>query len=59
METLNLTAEQHIIDFVYSHSRGESLLYNNRCFLFYINPSQLIKNQYEVNRKFILDFYEK
>ena len=52
-----MAAEQHIIDFVSSHSRSESLLYNNRCFMMYINPSQDHKDQYESNRQYILDYY--
>lgn len=54
-----MTAEQHIIDYVKTHDRRNSLLYNNRCFLIYINPSDVIKRQYEANRSFILEYFKK
>jgi len=52
-----MTAEQHIIDFVSTHLRSESLLYNNRCFMMYINPTQGRKDQYESNCQYILDYF--
>ena len=37
-ETLNPTTE--ILNYVTSHSRRDSLLYNNRLFFGYVNPSE-------------------
>jgi len=53
-----LNVQQIIIDFCNSHNRNESLLYNNRLYFMYINPSELIKSQYEINRQYILNKFK-
>lgn len=52
-----MEVERHIIDYANSHNRSETLLYNNRCFMMYINPSVLRKDQYEENRLWILNHF--
>ena len=57
-ERLNIKVEEHILDFVKNHSKSESLLYNNNCFAMYINPTEERKIQYNINRDFILSYFD-
>ncbi|STC95522.1 Uncharacterised protein [Chryseobacterium carnipullorum] len=52
-----MVVEKHIINFAKRNDRRETLLYNNRCLIMYINPSQLRKDQYEANRLWILNHF--
>ncbi len=54
-ETFNPTSDMR--NYVMSHSRKESLLYNNRLFFGYINPSEKRKSEYNENRLFILSYF--
>ena len=54
-ETLNPTNDMR--NYVMSHSRKESLLYNNRLFFGYVNPSDERKAEYNANRLFILSYF--
>lgn len=40
-----------------THSRSETLRYNNNLYFGIINPKQVHKDQYETNRTFILNKY--
>ena len=41
--------------YVKNHTRSESLRYNNNLYFGIVNPQQVHKDQYETNRKFILN----
>lgn len=56
---MKLLVEKHIEEYAASHSRKDSLLYNNRCYTMYINPNQEKKDQYEVNRAYILNLFDR
>lgn len=56
-KSISLNPTQEIKDFVKAHSRKDSLLYNNRLFFGYVNPSDKRKKEYENNREFILWFF--
>lgn len=44
----------HVIEYARKYGRKEALLFNNRIFFGYINPSQLRKDEYDINRDWIL-----
>ena len=46
-----------IREYVRNHSRRDSLLYNNRLFFGYVNPSDKRKQEYNTNRLFILEWF--
>jgi hypothetical protein len=46
-----------IIAYAKTHIRKDTLLYNNRIFFGYINPSQKRKDEYDVNRTWILKYF--
>jgi len=46
-----------IKNFVKTHSKKDSFLYNNRLFFAYINPSEKRKKEYTENRIFIIDYF--
>jgi hypothetical protein len=48
-----------VIDYTRRNGRKEGLLYNNRIFFGYIRPSQKRKDEYEVNREWILANFKK
>lgn len=48
-----------IMDYTNTHGRREGLLLNNRIFFMYINPSKRRKDEYEVNRNWILANFKK
>lgn len=48
-----------VMDYTERNGRREGLLYNNRIFFGYIKPSQLRKDEYEVNRQWILANFKK
>jgi hypothetical protein len=43
-----------VIEYAKRNGRKEALLFNNRIFFGYINPSQKCKDEYDVNREWIL-----
>lgn len=47
-----------IVDYAKSHTRKETLLFNNRLYLGIINPKQVHNEQYETNRKYILNYFQ-
>jgi hypothetical protein len=47
-----------IKEYAKSHSRKETLLYNNRIFFGYINPSDARRREYDANRIWILNHFE-
>lgn len=47
----------NVINYALNHTRKETLLYNNRLFAMYINPSEQRKNEYSVNRDWILCYF--
>lgn len=51
-------ADNCIIDYVKTHNKKDSLLYNNRLLFMYINPSEEIKQQYNINREYILNYFQ-
>lgn len=48
-----------IADFCKTHNRSECLLYNNRLFFGIINPSETSCIQYNANRDYILNYFNK
>jgi hypothetical protein len=50
----SIKVEREIVEYAKTHNRSETLLYNNRNFSMYSNPTELQKKQYEVNRLYIL-----
>ncbi len=42
--------------FAKQNGRKEGLLYNNRLYLSVVNPLDCHRNQYEANRRYILDY---
>lgn len=46
--------DRDVVEFTKKNGRREGLLYNNRILFGYINPSEKRKEEYEVNRKWIL-----
>lgn len=52
-----ISVDHFIVDYAATHSRKDTLLYNNRIFFGYINPSEVRKAEYDVNRKWILDHF--
>lgn len=46
-----------IVDYAATHGRKDTLLYNNRLFFGYIRPSQRQKDEYDVNRTWILNHF--
>jgi hypothetical protein len=48
-----------VMEYTEKHGRREGLLYNNRIFFGYINPSQQRKDEYNVNRDWILANFKK
>ncbi len=49
-----VTPDIMVVDYTKKHGRREGLLYNNRIFFGYVNPSQQRKNEYDINREWIL-----
>jgi hypothetical protein len=54
-----LKVDAMVADFTNRNGRKEGLLYNNRIFFGYANPSEEQKAQYEVNRTWILENFPK
>lgn len=52
-----ICVDPFIVDYAATHNRKDTLLYNNRLFFGYIRPSQQHKDQYDVNRTWILKFF--
>lgn len=50
-----ITPDPIVMEYTKKNGRKEGLLYNNRIFFGYINPSQIRKDEYTVNRQWILD----
>jgi hypothetical protein len=48
-----------VMDYTERNGRKEGLLYNNRILSGYINPSQKRKDEYNVNREWILANFPK
>lgn len=44
-----------VIEYTEKHGRKEGLLFNNRIYFSYINPTQQQKDEYEFNRTWILE----
>ena len=57
--TTSITPDKMVIDYTIRNGRREGLLYNNRIFFGYINPSQQRKDEYDVNRTWILNHFPK
>lgn len=53
-----MKVETHILAYVKKNSRKDSLLYNNKCYSIYVNPTDQHKRQYEDNRAFIIDYFD-
>jgi hypothetical protein len=47
-----------MLNYVKTHNKKDSLLYNNRLFFGYVNPSDKRKAEYSANRLFILKHFE-
>ena len=54
----NIQVDKNIIDYVKNHTKSESLLYNNRIYFMYINPSEQRKQEYNINRDYILNYFK-
>jgi hypothetical protein len=59
LENTTYLPTSDMLDYVKSHNRKDSLLYNNRLFFGYINPSKKRISEYEENRFFILKYFNK
>lgn len=55
----SIVPDPMIMEYTEKHGRREGLLYNNRIFFGYINPSQKRKDEYNVNRDWILANFKK
>jgi hypothetical protein len=51
------TVDPFITQYAENHDRKDTLLYNNRVFFGYIRPSQQVKDQYDINRTWILNHF--
>lgn len=54
-----ISVDPVIVEYAQMHDRKDTLLYNNRLFFGYIRPSQAIKDQYDINRTWILNHFPK
>ena len=54
-----ITPDPIVMEYTEKHGRREGLLYNNRIFFSFINPSQKRKDEYNVNRSWILANFKK
>jgi hypothetical protein len=52
-----ISVDPVIVDYAKTHDRRDTLLYNNRLFFGYIRPSQQVKDQYDINRTWILNHF--
>lgn len=57
VNTPDVSVDPAIVEYAKTHSRKDTLLYNNRLFFGYINPSQQQKDEYDVNRTWILKHF--
>lgn len=48
-----VTVSQDVIDYAKKYGKKEAYLYNNRLLAFYINPSELRKQEYNINHEYI------
>lgn len=55
----SISPDPIVMDYTQRNGRREGLLYNNRIFFGYINPSQQRKDEYDVNRTWILNNFPK
>lgn len=53
-----VSVDPAIVEYAKTHNRKDTLLYNNRLFFGYINPSQQRKDEYSVNRSWILAYFD-
>ena len=47
-----------IVDYAKSHTRNETFGFNNNLYFGIVNPKQVHNEQYETNRKFILNYFQ-
>lgn len=52
-----ISVDPVIVEYAKTHSRKDTLLYNNRLFFGYIRPTQQRKDEYDVNRTWILKHF--
>lgn len=57
--TPSVSPDPMVMDYTKRNGRREGLLYNNRILSGYINPSQQRKDEYDVNRTWILNNFPK
>jgi hypothetical protein len=57
-EVVTETVTSSVKNYVRNHTQKESLLYNNRLFLGYVNPSEKREAEYIANINYILDFFK-
>ena len=48
-----------VVEYTEKHGRKKGLLFNNRIYFSYINPTQQQKDEYEFNRTWILDNFKE
>jgi hypothetical protein len=51
----SLVIDQEVKNYAIRHGYIAGLLYNNRLYFGYVNPTKKQKEQYEINRRWILD----
>lgn len=49
-----IEVDWNVVDYAKTHTKKETLLYNNRIYAGYVNASQQRKDEYSVNREWIL-----
>ncbi len=59
MKTVKIEVCERVKEFVKENKKDEALKYNNLSYLFWVYPTAQHRKQYNINRDYILNHFDK